>query len=93
MAGAPAGNRNASKSKLWEDAIRRAVLADDGKRLRQIAERLLDKAVEGDVAAIKEVGDRLDGRPKQATELSGPDGAPIKASLEVIFRDAGGIPG
>lgn len=77
MAGAPIGNRNASKTKLWEDAIRRAVLADDGKRLRAIAERLLDKAAEGDVAAIKELGDRLDGKPKQSTELTGADGGPV----------------
>lgn len=91
--GAPLGSRNASKQKPWEDALRRAILADDGKRLRAIAERLLDKAAEGDVAAIKEVGDRLDGKPKQATELSGPDGTPIKTSLEVVFRDASGIPG
>ena len=27
------------------------------------------------------------------SELSGPDGAPIKSSLEVVFRDASGIPG
>ena len=65
MAGAPIGNRNGSKQKLWEDAIRRAVLADDGKRLRAIAERLLDKAAEGDIAAMKELGDRVDGKPAQ----------------------------
>lgn len=63
--GAPIGNRNRSNTKLWEEAIRRAVLADDGKRLRAIAERLLDKAAEGDIAAIKELGDRIDGRPAQ----------------------------
>lgn len=65
MAGAPIGNRNGSKQKLWEDAIRRAILADDGKRLRAIAERLLDKAAEGDIAAMKELGDRIDGKPAQ----------------------------
>ena len=79
------GNRNASKDKLWEGAVRRAILADDGKRLRAIAERLLDKAAEGDVAAIKEVGDRLDGKPKQSMEHTGEGGGPVKASLTVEF--------
>lgn len=82
MAGAPIGNRNASKSKLWEDAIRRAILADDGKRLRAIAEALLDKAAEGDVAAIKELGDRIDGKPSQQVALTGADGGPV----ETVFR-------
>lgn len=84
MAGAPIGNRNASKSKLWEDAIRRAVLQDDGKRLRAIAERLLDKAAEGDVAAIKEVGDRLDGKPRQAIEHMGEGGGPVVTTVHLV---------
>ena len=27
---------------------------------------------------MKEIGDRIDGKPKQATEISGPDGNPIR---------------
>jgi hypothetical protein len=80
MAGAPIGNRNASKSKLWEESIRRAVLADDGKRLRSIAEKLLDLAAEGDIAAMKEIGDRLDGKAVQG--VAGLDGGPV----EMVFR-------
>jgi hypothetical protein len=78
--GAPLGSRNASKQKLWEDSIRRAVLADDGKRLRAIAEKLLDLAAEGDIAAMKEIGDRLDGKAVQG--VSGPEGGPV----EMVFR-------
>lgn len=81
MAGAPVGNRNASKQKPWEDALRRAVLQDDGKRLRQAAEMLLDAAAGGDLQAIKELGDRLDGRPKQAVEHSGAEGGPVVHAL------------
>lgn len=76
MAGAPAGNQNSSKSnRLWAETIRRAVVQSDGKRLRKIAEALLDKAAEGDISAIKELGDRLDGKAtqqiEQTTELTG----------------------
>jgi hypothetical protein len=42
--------------------------------LRRIADRLLDKAEEGDLAAAREVIDRLDGRPVQSVDYSG---API----------------
>jgi hypothetical protein len=39
-----------------------------GRRLRVIIEKLLDKAEQGDLQAIKEVFDRLDGKPVQAIE-------------------------
>jgi hypothetical protein len=69
--GAPIGNTNSSKNnRLWAETIRRAVVQSDGKRLRKIAEALLDKAQEGDIAAIKELGDRLDGKSVQATDVS-----------------------
>ena len=40
-----------------------------------LAERLLDKAAEGDVSAMKELGDRLDGKSPQA--LTDADGNPL----------------
>lgn len=90
--GAPLGNQNSSKAnRLWAETIRRAVVQSDGDRLRRIAESLLNKAEEGDIQAIKEVGDRLDGKAMQATELSGPDGEPLKSSLTVEF--VGTVPG
>jgi len=69
--GAPLGNQNSSKNnRLWAETIRRAVVQSDGKRLRQIAEALLDKAAEGDIAAIKELGDRIDGKSVQASDVN-----------------------
>lgn len=63
------GNTNSSKNnRLWGDTIRRAVAQSDMERLRRIAEKLLDKAEEGDLAAIKELGDRLDGKAAQSVE-------------------------
>lgn len=69
-------NKNSSKSnRLWAETIRRAVTQADGKKLRAIADKLIEKAADGDIQAIKELGDRLDGRAVQAveqkTELSG----------------------
>jgi hypothetical protein len=42
----------------------------DGTPMKQgVAEALVDKALQGDVIAIKEVNNRIDGMPKQTTEF------------------------
>lgn len=89
--GAPVGNLNAAKEKKWYEALDRAIKQDEGKRLRAAAEKLLDLAAEGESWAVKELGDRLDGKPKQQTEISGPEGGPVATSLTVQFVDAGGV--
>lgn len=81
--GAPPGNTNSSKNnRLWAETIKRAVAQSDGKRLRAIAEALLDKAEQGDIAAIKELGDRLDGKSMQAIEQT----TEISGTLEIAKR-------
>ena len=71
--GAPAGNKNAAKeNRRWSEALNRAIAQDKGKRLRDAAEKLLTKASEGEPWAVKELGDRLDGKPAQA--ITGADG-------------------
>lgn len=45
------------------------------------------------VQAAKILLDKTLSNAPQVTELSGPGGEPIKSSLEVVFRDASGIPG
>lgn len=68
MAGRPAGSAN--KDKPFRDALRAEIAAaqndDDFRSLRQIARKLLRRAGEGDVPAIREIGDRLDGKVPQA---------------------------
>jgi hypothetical protein len=67
---APLGNKNATKNKPFAEAINRAIAQDDGKRLRAIAEALLTKAADGDISAIKEFADRVDGKVMQAVEAN-----------------------
>jgi hypothetical protein len=69
MAGAPIGNKNASKGKVWSDALHRAITQDQGNRVRLAAEKLLDEASRGQHWAIRELADRLDGKPRQETAL------------------------
>lgn len=73
QSGNPAGR---PKSRPFKDAIDAAIKkaggGDDGKDfLEAIARALLDKAASGDVPAIKEFGDRYDGKVPQAVEMSG----------------------
>ena len=69
QSGNPAGKKPGTlKEKPYRDALRMeiAAAAEDFKGLRLIARAHLEKARSGDMAAIKELADRLDGRPAQA---------------------------
>lgn len=74
---APPKNENALKRGEWLRTLTRAIAQDDGKRLRTAAERLLDCAAEGQDWAIKELGDRLDGKPGQAVTVAGDQENPL----------------
>lgn len=85
-AGAPEGNRNAAKeNRWWASTLRRALAQQDGAVIRKLADRLIEKAAEGDVAALKEIGDRIDGKAIQALEHSGPDGEPLPNAINVTL--------
>ncbi|UVO28128.1 hypothetical protein [Bradyrhizobium arachidis] len=64
--GRPIGSPN--RAKPFADALRVALLSGGGRRLRIIVEQLAVKAEQGDMAAIQQIGDRLDGKPSQAIE-------------------------
>ncbi len=78
MAGAPPGNQNAVKAnRLWSETIKRVVAQNDSEKLRKVAEALVKAAEEGDVAAIKELGDRIDGKAPQQVTLLGDENEPL----------------
>jgi hypothetical protein len=60
--GRPIGSVN--REKPFNDALRIA-LRGDPLRLRRIAEKLAEKAEDGDLGAIRELADRLDGKTPQ----------------------------
>ena len=80
QSGNPAGR---ACEKPWRDALTRALGGKHLVDLKAVADVVVKLALAGDMAAIKEIGDRLDGRPKQQTEVSGADGGP----LTIILRD------
>ena len=83
MAGAPEGNRNAAKGKLWSAAIiraldRRQTGLEKVKALDEIADKLIQKCYDGDFTAIQELGNRLDGKPAQAIIGGDEDDPPLR---------------
>ena len=85
--GAPIGNQNGKKGKLFYDALRVALVQEDSRKLRNIAEKLVKAAEDGEPWAIKEVIDRVDGKAVQATEISGVDGEAIELKqIEFIIK-------
>ena len=84
--GAPVGNTNSSKNnRIWANTIRKLAIQEDYKRIHVIAEKLFEKAAEGDLGAMKEVGDRLDGKAIATQELTGADGKDLPSGIGIIF--------
>jgi Family of unknown function (DUF5681) len=85
QSGNPAGR--GTEDKLWRDAVRRAVnrQAADGKgtQLEALADKLVACALEGDISAMQEIGNRLDGRPTQQLNATVRDDSFLQA-LQVI---------
>lgn len=75
--------------KPYRAALRVAVKRkenDDAKgktKLDRIALALVQQACDGDVPAIKEIGDRLDGKVPQALVGGGADDNPVRVITEV----------
>lgn len=90
MAAAP-GNQYAVKAKRWSQAIDRALAnrsrADGIEALDALAEKLLTLADQGDLGALKELGDRIEGKPSQAIDLgSDPDRPMVQKIVREIVR-------
>jgi hypothetical protein len=75
------------RDKLYREALRLELAAagEDLKKLREIAKVHIEKAAAGDMQAIKELADRLDGKPTQILEHNSADGVPtLRFVREVV---------
>lgn len=84
--GAPEGNTNAKKGKIFSDEIRK-FLAQNPQKKREIVEGLVESAIAKEPWAVKEIMDRMEGKAVQATEISGPDGAELVKGIGFMFVD------
>jgi len=84
----PAGRNQRPFADALNLAIHRAIESGPHKgkiRLHQIAEKLAVAAINGDPWAIKEVADRLDGRPAQQINHAGAEGEELPTGIAVVF--------
>jgi hypothetical protein len=88
--GAPEGNDNARKGKLFYDQLRRVLVQNDSLKLRQVSEKLVDAAIEGEPWAVKEIMDRMDGKAVAIQEIQGPGGAELKTGFVLTFEEPNG---
>jgi len=85
--GRPIGSMN--RQKPFNDALL-MTLRSNPLALRRISAKLVEKAEEGDLAAIREIADRLDGKPVQMLDRRD---VPITelTIAELHFIAAGGL--
>lgn len=83
-AGAPLGNKNAARGKLFYDQLRK-IAVQNPDRLHRVAESLFSAAEAMEPWAVKELLDRLDGKAVQQTEITGADGESLLTGIQVTF--------
>ena len=85
------GNLKGAPKKEWtfasiyKEEMEEVLTATDGTKMevkKAVAKRLAKMAVEGDIQAIRELGNRIEGMPKQSTELEGVINIIIDKALE-----------
>ncbi len=64
------GNTLAAKPRLFDAALRKAIAQDNGKKVRECADKLLELAAAGEPWAVNLLADRLDGKASQQVDLS-----------------------
>ena len=82
--GAPIGNKNGTKGKLFYEQLRK-ISVQQPDRLRNVAETLFSAAELGEPWAVKELIDRFDGKAVQQTEITGADGESLLTGIQVTF--------
>jgi phage I-like protein len=82
------GERGQQRDKPYREALRMELAAagDNMKELREIAKAHIAKCKEGDLQAIRELADRLDGKPTQMLEHSDGEGRPLRRLVREIVH-------
>ena len=83
MAGRPPKEK--SFANMLNIAIKEAIEGTDKTKLRAVADALVDKAMSGDVQAIKEVADRIDGKVPQGVIGGDEDDNPINVVTKILL--------
>lgn len=90
--GGQPGNDNIVRGKMFTQALRRALARAKGagtaeKGLEKVAAKLVSAGMKGQQWAVREIADRIEGKPAQA--ITGPEGGPVElvAGIKVTIVD------
>ena len=76
------GNTHSSKiNRLAAETLKRVLVQEEAVRLRLVTEALVTKAEGGDVSAIKEIFDRIDGKVVQENKVTGDANEPVTIKI------------
>lgn len=72
--GGQKGNTNGRRAKVWSQAIERALKkrskVDQSEALDILAEKLLTLCDDGNLQALQELGNRIEGKPAQSVDMT-----------------------
>ena len=91
QSGNPGGRkkRDWTWASLYEEEVQNQLDTKDGQKVdarKAVAKRLIKMAIEGDIQAIKELTNRMDGMPKQSIEHSGDEDNPIRVEVNDTLK-------
>lgn len=64
------------------------LLASDPEKLRRFCAKQIDKALEGDTVAAKDIIDRIEGKPLQSIDVDDQRTTDSRSRLEALFAGA-----
>ena len=80
------GNQHSSKiNRILNETLKRRLIQEEAKRAEAVVEALLKQAEGGEISAIKEVFDRMEGKAVARTEITGADGAELPVTIGISF--------
>lgn len=90
QSGNPSGR---PKKRLIDEILAELLEANGSVGAAKLASVLIQKAEEGDVRAAQLIAERTQGKPNQKVELTGANGGPIDAKIEIVLvrPDANGV--
>ena len=63
LSGSQIGSKNAARPRFWSEALQKELQGTrNAPKLRKLAKSLIKKAQDGDMIAMKEIGDRIEGK-------------------------------
>jgi len=76
------------KEKPWRDALMVALKDKGEEHLRSTAQKVVAAACDGDMQAVNEIANRLDGKPAQALNIGSGEDGPLQMVI-TWGQDAG----